>query len=224
MGWILSIYASNLGVNLFPFGADVTAICPKYLNIRRGMYLCYTIALVIMPWKILQSATTFMRFLGGYSIFLAPLVGIFITDYFVVRKGNIWARDLFRPVKGAAYFYRGGVNWRTIVAFLITVVVVVPGFAAGFGHDVGIGWKRIYSLGWVLGCTISSVCYWALAMIGDFCKEERGMRFEQAYDMQDMFAEHMPSSTDDVLNGTATDQEKNSASIATEAVHDPPRQ
>lgn len=191
MGWILSIYASNLGVNLFPFGADVTAILPRFLNIRRGMYLCYCLGLLIFPWKILKSSTTFMRFLGGYSIFLAPLVGIFITDYFVVRRGNIWAEDLFQPKKGTAYWYHGGTNWRCIAAFLTTVVILVPGFAAQFGHDVGVGWARIYSLGWVLGCAISSVVYWCLCQLGDFCKKERAMGFEESYDVQRMFSEDL---------------------------------
>jgi NCS1 family nucleobase:cation symporter-1 len=188
-GWILSIYASNLGVNLFPFGADVTAILPRFLNIRRGMYLCYCLGLLIFPWKILKSSTTFLRFLGGYSIFLAPLVGIFITDYFVVRKGNVWAKDLFTPKKGTAYWYHAGINWRCVVAFLTTVVILIPGFAAQFGHDVGIGWEHIYSLGWVLGCTISSVVYWVLCQFGDFCKKERAMRYEESYDIQTVFPE-----------------------------------
>lgn len=191
MGWMLSIYASNLGVNLFPFGADITALLPRFLNIRRGMYLCYTLALVMFPWKILQSSTTFLRFLGGYSIFLAPLVGIFITDYFPVRKGNFWHADLFTPRKGSAYYYHFGVNWRCVVAFLITVVILVPGFAAQFGHDVGVGWQRIYALGWVLGCTISSVVYWCLCMFNGFCMKERGMRFEESFITQEMFVEDL---------------------------------
>jgi NCS1 family nucleobase:cation symporter-1 len=189
-GWILSIYASNLGVNLFPFGADVTAILPRFLNIRRGMYLCYCLGLLIFPWKILKSSTTFLRFLGGYSIFLAPLVGIFITDYFVVRKGNVWTEDLFSPKRGTAYWYHGGTSWRCVAAFLTTVILLIPGFAAQFGHDMGIAWEHIYSLGWVLGCTISSVVYWCLCQFGDFCKKERTMRFEESYDIQAMFLEH----------------------------------
>jgi NCS1 family nucleobase:cation symporter-1 len=188
-GWILSIYASNLGVNLFPFGADVTAILPRFLNIRRGTYLCYCLGLLIFPWKILKSSTTFLRFLGGYSIFLAPLVGIFITDYFVVRKGNVWVEDLFEPTKGSAYWYHGGTNWRCVVAFMATVVILIPGFAAQFGHDVGLAWEHIYSLGWVLGCSISSVVYWSLCQFGGLCKKERAMRFEESYDMQSMFAD-----------------------------------
>jgi NCS1 family nucleobase:cation symporter-1 len=186
-GWMLSIFASCMGVDVFPFGVDVTAFFPRWLNIRRGMFLCYAIGLLIFPWKILESSTTFLRFLGGYSIFLAPLVGIYITDYFVVRKGNLWAAELYRAEKGAAYWYTWGVNWRNVVAFTVTVVLLIPGFAAQFGHDVGVGWERLYSLGWVLGCTISSVLYFGLGLIGDFCKKERGMRFEESYELQGMF-------------------------------------
>lgn len=47
MGWILSIYASNIGVNVLPYGADITALCPRWLNIRRGMFLCYVISLIV---------------------------------------------------------------------------------------------------------------------------------------------------------------------------------
>jgi NCS1 family nucleobase:cation symporter-1 len=189
MGWMLSIFASCMGVDVFPFGVDATSLLPRWLNIRRGMYLCYIIGLIIFPWKILQSSTTFLRFLGGYSIFLAPLVGIYITDYFVVRKGNIWVHDLYKAEKDTAYYYHAGLNWRNAVAFTTTVVLLIPGFAAQFGHEVDVGWERLYSLGWILGCTISSVLYAGLCMIGDFCKKERSMRFEEAYELQGMFCE-----------------------------------
>lgn len=209
LGYTLSGFASNVGVNVIPFGADITAFCPRFLNIRRGMYLCYFLAFLIFPWKILKSATTFLRFLGGYSIFLAPLCGMFITDYWVVRKGNIWADDLFNPRPGTAYWYHMGVSWRCVVTFTITVVLLVPGFAAQFGHDVGTGWKHLYSIGWVFGCTFSSVLYWALCQIGDFAKRERQLGWEEAYDLQAMFA-HTPSeqTTDVVPDEAAIGDEK----------------
>lgn len=187
LGFILSMFASNIGVNVIPFGADITAFCPRFLNIRRGMYLCYILGFVVFPWKILKTSDTFLRFLGGYSIFLAPLCGMFITDYYVVRKGNFFAKDLFDPRPGSAYWYHYGVSWRCVVAFTVTVVVLVPGFAAQFGHDVGIGWSHLYSIGWVFGCTLSSVLYWSLCQFNGFAKRERSMRWEEAYEAQEMF-------------------------------------
>jgi NCS1 family nucleobase:cation symporter-1 len=204
IAWMLSIFASCMGVDVFPFGVDACSLFPRWLNIRRGMYLCYAIGLLIFPWKILQSSTTFLRFLGGYSIFLAPLVGIYITDYFVVRRGNIWPNDLYTSEKGGRYYYSHGVNWRNAVAFTVTVVLLVPGFAAQFGHEVGLGWERLYSLGWILGCTFSSVIYFGLAMVGDFCKTERAMRFEESYDTLGMFCEEEV----EVLEGLAAERDR----------------
>ncbi|EXJ96161.1 hypothetical protein A1O1_01287 [Capronia coronata CBS 617.96] len=189
LGFMLSMFASNIGVNVIPFGADVMAFCPRFLNIRRGMYLCYILGFIVFPWKILKTSNTFLRFLGGYSIFLAPLCGIFITDYYVVRKGNFWAKDLFDPRPGSAYWYHYGVSWRCVVAFTITVVVLVPGFAAQFGNDVGTGWVHLYDIGWVFGCTFSSVLYWALCQYNGFAKRERSMGWEEAYEAQGLFVD-----------------------------------
>lgn len=140
------------------------------------MYISYILGLVICPWRILKSATTFLQFLGGYSIFLGPFVGIFLTDYLVTRKGNIFVADLYDP--SGRYWYRGGVNWRAPVAYLVAVVLPIPGFAQTFGQDVPIGWLRVYQIGWVLTCVVSSVVYWVLCFVGDFAAEETKMAFE----------------------------------------------
>ena len=73
------------------------------------------------------------------------------------------------------------------MAFTVTCVFLIPGFAAQFGHEVGVGWERLYSLGWVVGCAMSSVLYFGLCMVGDFCRRERAMRFEEAYEVQGLF-------------------------------------
>ncbi|KAI9739697.1 MAG: hypothetical protein M1834_006416 [Cirrosporium novae-zelandiae] len=189
MGFMLSTFASNLGVNVIPWGADAMVVCPRFINIKRGMYICYALGMVICPWKILKSATTFLRFLGGYSIFLAPIVGIFITDYYVIRRGNIWTSDLYTPTKGTSYWYHHGISWRAFTAFVIGIVLPIPGFAAEFGHEVPVVWEHIYSLGWILGCIISSVAYYGLCQIGggNFAKGERELGFEEAYDLQELF-------------------------------------
>lgn len=155
------------------------SFCPRFLNIKRGMYLSYLLGVVICPWKILKSASSFLSFLGGYSIFLGPFLGIFITDYFVIRKGNIFIDELFTET--GRYWYRGGVSWRACVAYLVAVVWTLPGFAAIFGESVGLGWRDLYKVSWVFVCAVSGVVYFGLCMIGDFAKEERRMGFEQMY-------------------------------------------
>ncbi|KAH8668846.1 permease for cytosine/purines, uracil, thiamine, allantoin-domain-containing protein [Xylariales sp. PMI_506] len=160
LGFLFSIIGSNLGANVIPWGADSTVLLPKYINIKRGMYISYVLGLVICPWHILKSATTFLTFLGGYSIFLGPFVGIFLTDYLVCRKGNIYLAELYTP--SGRYWYQYGVNWRAPVSYLLAVVFIIPGFTKSFSQPIPVGWLRVYQLGWVLTCVISSVVYWLL--------------------------------------------------------------
>jgi NCS1 family nucleobase:cation symporter-1 len=161
---------------VIPWGADTTVLLPRFINIKRGMYLSYVLGVVICPWRILKSASTFLQFLGGYSIFLGPFVGIFLTDYLVVRRGNVFIADLYEP-KGR-YWYRSGVNWRAVVAYLVAVVWPIPGFAQTFGCDVPVAWLHIYQVGWLLTCIVSSLVYWALGFVGDFAAEEKLLAFE----------------------------------------------
>jgi NCS1 family nucleobase:cation symporter-1 len=113
----------DMGANIIPFGADAMTLFPRFLNIRRGMWLGYMLGLCICPWHILSNAAGFLTFLGGYSIFLGPFLGIFITDYFVVRKGNVYVEDLYKP--NGRYWYSSGFNWRPMVAWVVPVAFVV---------------------------------------------------------------------------------------------------
>ncbi|TVY81524.1 putative permease, partial [Lachnellula suecica] len=188
LGFLFSIMASNLGVNVIPWGADISTYFPRWLNIRRGMYLSYVFAIAVCPWKILTSATSFLRFLGGYSIFLGPFVGISLTDYLVVRKGNVWVGELYSGDPNGRYWYTGGVHWRSCVAYIVAVVLPIPGFATLFGNDLPGAWLKIYEIGWILTCVVSSMVYFALTLIGNVAKDEKGMRFEQVADDESFIA------------------------------------
>jgi NCS1 family nucleobase:cation symporter-1 len=59
------------------------------VNIKRGCMIAAVIAgWVLVPWKILSSAETFLAFMGGYAVFLAPISGILAADFWLVKKGH----------------------------------------------------------------------------------------------------------------------------------------
>ncbi len=87
---------TELGANVVPFGADFMSLFPRWLNIKRGMWLCYILGVCTCPWQILATATGFLKFLNGYSIFLGPFLGMALTDYLVVGKGNVFVKDLYK--------------------------------------------------------------------------------------------------------------------------------
>lgn len=73
---ILAIIATNAGSNSLPVGADITGLWPKYINIVRGQVLCALLAPLCVPWKIIASASSFLTFLGSYTVFLMPICGV----------------------------------------------------------------------------------------------------------------------------------------------------
>lgn len=73
---ILAVVATNVGSNSLPVGADISGLLPKYINIVRGQVFCAIMAPLCVPWKIIASASTFLTFLGSYTVFLMPICGV----------------------------------------------------------------------------------------------------------------------------------------------------
>jgi len=81
IGLIIVTLGINISANSISAANDLVAFCPKYINIRRGQLLAAVIgSWAFVPWKILASATKFLAFLGGYTIFLGPMTAIIMTE------------------------------------------------------------------------------------------------------------------------------------------------
>ncbi|BGP37036.1 hypothetical protein JCM10449v2_000940 [Rhodotorula kratochvilovae] len=135
--WALSVLATNISANSTAVGNDLMVMVPKYINIRRGQYITAVLGLVTCPWIIQNSAKTFTSFLGGYTIFLAPIGGILYAEYYVLRKGALSLPDLF-VTRRSCYWYTGGFNFRAIIAFALGVVPSLPGFIRNVDASLGI--------------------------------------------------------------------------------------
>jgi nucleobase:cation symporter-1, NCS1 family len=62
---------------------DLTGMFPKWINIRRGQFICAILGFAICPWEIEAKAARFLAFLNGYTVFLGPLLG---SEYFIRCK------------------------------------------------------------------------------------------------------------------------------------------
>ena len=94
LGFLASALALCIVTNSVAGGMDLAALCPKYINIRRGSVLITIVAVATCPWQFVTQATTFITVLSGWSVFLSPMTGIVISDYFLVRKRGLHMGDL----------------------------------------------------------------------------------------------------------------------------------
>ncbi|KAF5129654.1 uncharacterized protein G6M90_00g018810 [Metarhizium brunneum] len=156
---------TNISANSISAGSDMTALLPRYINIRRGGYICAAIGLAMCPYNLLTSANNFTTYLSAYSVFLSSIAGVMSTDYYVVRKGYLSVKELYDARKTGPYFYTFGVNWRGYTAYIAGILINVVGFAGAVGQQVPKGATYIYNLNFFCGFIVSSLTYWGLCKI-----------------------------------------------------------
>lgn len=165
LSWYIAQVGTNITANSISAANDMTVLCPRYINIRRGCMIAAVISgWVMVPWKILDSAETFLNFMGGYSVFLAPIAGIIAADYWLVKRRNIDVPALYDPYGRYRYWY--GVNWQGFVAFIVPVTPLLPGLANSINNcHVSEGIKHLYSFDWLFGFVVSILLYTSLSWI-----------------------------------------------------------
>lgn len=63
------------------------------------------------------------RFLSWGAIFVAPLTGIGIVDFFILRKRKVKVRELYKPIRESAFRYYGGWNPYAFLALGVGALV-----------------------------------------------------------------------------------------------------
>ena len=93
----LATVGVNVSANSLSAANDLSALFPKYINIRRGQLCCALIAWVLVPWKILASAEKFLDFMSSYSVFLGPIAAILAWDFWWLHGMKYDVVALYHP-------------------------------------------------------------------------------------------------------------------------------
>jgi len=154
---------TNMAANVVSPANDFSNLSPRRISYVTGGLITAVLGIVMMPWKLYSDASAYIfTWLIGYSSLMGALGGILIADYWVLRKQQLSLRDLF-SVNGA-YTYINGVNWCAIIALVLAVLPVIPGFinaATTSGGQVANPnvFDRIYTYAWFVTFALSFVIY-----------------------------------------------------------------
>ncbi|KAJ8110771.1 hypothetical protein OPT61_g6467 [Boeremia exigua] len=166
LGMMLAVLITNAGGNSLPVGADLTGIFPRWLTIVRGQIVCALFAPLLVPWKIIASANSFLTFLGSYTVFLMPICACMIVDYWVVRRGNFHVPSLYILSPTSPYTYYKGWNLRMLAAWVAGVAFTVHGVAGLLDPgSVATASKNMYKLGFLLSFGMGGLVYYILCLI-----------------------------------------------------------
>lgn len=157
--------AMNLLLNSLSSSMDMTGLCPRYINIRRGTFIIMTIGVLIWPWKILTSAKGVVVFGSGWGCFGSAQTGLIIVKYFIIYKRKILLKDLYINNSESIYWFWHGVDWRAIVSFVVGMVFMIPGLAFDTMGESRGGWTYIYKVSYAAGIVISVCCQVVLELV-----------------------------------------------------------
>lgn len=157
---------TNMAANVVSPSNDFSNLSPRRISYVTGGLITAVIGILMMPWKLYSDAAAYIfTWLLGYSSLMGALGGILIADYWIVRRQRLDVPALFR--ERGIYTYVNGVNPRAVLALVLAVLPVVPGFVravttpGGAVHDPNI-FDTLYSYAWFVTFFLSFVLYLAL--------------------------------------------------------------
>lgn len=112
---VAGLYASTVGIKAVPFLARASWNVALLISI-----LPVIVIGIFFPNWVFDNFGTFVAYIG---VFFAPLCGIQIIDYFLLRRGRISIRGLYIKGPDAPYSYWFGINPAAIVGMAVGVYV-----------------------------------------------------------------------------------------------------
>jgi nucleobase:cation symporter-1, NCS1 family len=157
---------TNMAANVVSPSNDFSNLNPKRISYVTGGLITALIGIVMMPWKLMGTMGAYIfTWLIGYSGLMGAIAGILICDYWVLRKQQLDLAGLFEP--HGPYRYINGYNVRAIMALLLAITPVVPGFlraAATPGGQVANPdfFDTLYTYAWFVTFALGFVLYYVL--------------------------------------------------------------
>jgi len=161
-GLTAATLTTNVAANIVAPANAFINISPKNITFQAGALLTASLGAIIQPWKLVSSTSSFIStWLCGYSVFLGPVIGIILSDYYIVRKRELDLDSLYQKGERSAYWYKGGWNPAALAALAAGVLPCLPGLLQQTGSLSGLSsfWGALYSCAWFVGVLVSSLVY-----------------------------------------------------------------
>jgi len=154
---VVATLSVNIAANVVSPANDFANAFPKFISFRTGGLITGILGIVMMPWRLLADPKLYIfDWLGGYSGGLGSIAGVLIADYWLLRDKELKLGDLYR--EHGIYRYKGGWNWRAVVATLTGSFLALIGFFVPT-------FKPLSDYAWFVGFSVALVLHYALMKI-----------------------------------------------------------
>ena len=170
-----AFFAATVGINMVanfvPPAYDLANLIPSKINFRMGGLITAVFGFIIGGlWVSTITKMGLFPFVNTLGAILAPVFGIMITDYYIIKKQKIDVDDLFSDSKSGKYHYNDGFNGKGMLAWVLSGYIAVgtvwPNILV-FGLDeffANLGGGGGYA--WIIGAALGAIIHLAISNRG----------------------------------------------------------
>jgi nucleobase:cation symporter-1, NCS1 family len=167
-----AFFAATVGINMvanfIPPAYDLANLMPSKINFKTGGLITAGFGFIIGGmWVAVITQMGLFPFVNTLGAILAPVFGIMMVDYYIIKKEKIDVDALFDDSSKGQYHYNGGFNYKGMLAWILS------GYIA-----VGTVWPNILILGlddffanlgggggyaWIIGASLGAVVHLAIS-------------------------------------------------------------
>ena len=154
---IIASVSTNLIANFIPSQYSLINFFPSSLSVKSASIIIAFFGLLVgVFWLSYLSQIGILSFIDTFGAFFGPLFGILVSDFYLVRKGNLINKDIYSLEPNGVYYYTGGWHLKGVYSLIIGFI-----FSASSIWNVNLMFLHSYS--WMIGAFISAFTYYLLA-------------------------------------------------------------
>ena len=153
--FVIATMGINIVANFVSPAYDIANLFPKHIDFKKGGLIASILAVVVCPWIFVDSPQAITVFGSVFGAVLAPLFGVMVADYYLVKRQQIKTADLYTMAPTGRYHYDGGWNKLGLLSLAVSGTIAV-------------GWELATQLfkvlpennfGWVIGAVAGAAIY-----------------------------------------------------------------
>ncbi len=167
-----AFFAATVGINMvanfIPPAYDLANLIPSKINFRIVALITAECGFIVGGlWVSVITQMGMFPFVNTLGAILAPVFGIMIVDYYIIKKEKLNVDDLFSDSPKGKYHYNGGFNQKGMLAWIISGYIAVgtvwpnilPGALCDFFANLGGGG----GYAWIIGAALGAVIHLAIS-------------------------------------------------------------
>jgi len=110
---------------------------------------------VAIFWLTYLSQIGILSFIDTLGAFFGPLFGIMVSDFYLIKKGNLVNKDIYSLESNGSYYYSKGWHIKGVYSLILGFI-----FSASTIWNSNLMFLQSYS--WIIGSLIAAFTYYLL--------------------------------------------------------------